>query len=559
MNTRQQSPDWLGPAGDVATCALLTSGMGYAASAAMGSVFTGQVWGVVGFGAAVGAFGALANLKGCYPADPGYPPMPGDIVPGFCCQRCDPPGALIGYFENPGNQFQFTPMGECSQILRVYPRDLGNGEPIAVVEYLDGDRNKTEYESALLYDKAGFCIDPPTEGICIDNKPPERPPGSPIGPPIYYTPPNQEPDEPCVWTVEPIDAYLDSKGLPVIKYRSTANDPEKCGGPFEWWQGSDGRPIPINPDPPGPGPKPPEPTPTPTPTNPPGPTPEPTDGPSPDPDPPGGPRPTPEPPNPTPEPPVTPDPPTPPIPGDCCASTQQSLDAIKKTLAAIQSNVAAVQKELTDYKVSDTKELKFIASCDRDEKGKLLFTKYVNKGGKGVNQLLEAILLNQDKNIELLNQHLYWKTPTCRPDKVKPEGQVTTVLFQSTTRSKNGADYLRKKIRYFSVVNQPLDWFARKWGSFTWRSGPVVVAHQGTSVGRPQVWAQSEAEGKRVIRYLFQDEGVDPDKKGEWVVGTVKNPRYGEVKTMTAYRRGDYVWVTQRDTPDGKVKLASDL
>ena len=69
-------PDWLDAAAEDARCALLGGGTAVAATVAASSALTGQIWGVVGGGAATLAFTSLGQLTGCA-ANPGPPSLPG--------------------------------------------------------------------------------------------------------------------------------------------------------------------------------------------------------------------------------------------------------------------------------------------------------------------------------------------------------------------------------------------------------------------------------------------------------------------------------------------------
>jgi hypothetical protein len=68
-----------------------------------------------------------------------------------------------------------------------------------------------------------------------------------------------------------------------------------------------------------------------------------------------------------------------------------------------------------------------------------------------------------------------------------------------------------------------------------------------------QVWAASEAEGRRVINHAASIASIpvnDPEE-AEWIVTRSKNPRYGRRGT---YRTATYAGlpvVTKRDGPNG--------
>jgi len=90
------------------------------------------------------------------------------------------------------------------------------------------------------------------------------------------------------------------------------------------------------------------------------------------------------------------------------------------------------------------------------------------------------------------------------------------------------------------------------WRDFTWTTGPVIVASVGPW-GTVQVWASSEAEGKRVIRHAASIAGFNPDdqREGEWIVTESANPRYGKSATVRVKVRRGVAWISKRDGPNG--------
>jgi hypothetical protein len=101
-----------------------------------------------------------------------------------------------------------------------------------------------------------------------------------------------------------------------------------------------------------------------------------------------------------------------------------------------------------------------------------------------------------------------------------------------------------------------LDAVTNYWKNFTYRSGPVVVKHVGSSLGRPQVWANSEDEGKRVIRHAFRETGIDPDQVGKWRVGSCDSSRNGLSDTMSVDKSQGYYMIKIRDGSDGPAFVA---
>jgi hypothetical protein len=111
---------------------------------------------------------------------------------------------------------------------------------------------------------------------------------------------------------------------------------------------------------------------------------------------------------------------------------------------------------------------------------------------------------------------------------------------------------LQKRLTYRSQVAVSLAAHTAHWTDFNWTAGPVQVISDGVW-GRIQIWAVSEAEGKRVIRHAAVLCGVDPDdpQQCEWSVRTVTDSRYGRVCSMgLRYIRG-LPCVSSRDGPSG--------
>ena len=113
-----------------------------------------------------------------------------------------------------------------------------------------------------------------------------------------------------------------------------------------------------------------------------------------------------------------------------------------------------------------------------------------------------------------------------------------------------------KELMYRSFLPVNLAAHAAHWDGFTWRTGPWVVRCIG-DWGRIQVWAESIAEGKRVIRHAASISGWDPDdpSQGTWSTHRVVSPRYGrQLLVQTATKEGVPV-VTSRVGPSGLPEL----
>ena len=164
---------------------------------------------------------------------------------------------------------------------------------------------------------------------------------------------------------------------------------------------------------------------------------------------------------------------------------------------------------------------------------------------------LGAIINRLDTIDQMLQQHLAWKTPTCKT-RITPQGDWRTISFISDEVSPYGKSRLRKRFRYRSLSGVGLSGVIDHWKDFVWQAGPVCVQHAGSSWGTPQCWAASVDEGKRVIRHAAGEAGIDPDQDGRWVISGSDSARVGVPGTMRVNRKGGYYWITARDGSEGR-------
>ena len=163
----------------------------------------------------------------------------------------------------------------------------------------------------------------------------------------------------------------------------------------------------------------------------------------------------------------------------------------------------------------------------------------------------ERMLQLAETQLDFLQQHLLWRTPTCSGGGVGIAGDPVTVNFVSDERSPDGADFLRKRFVYFDQTGAPLEAHVTHWKDFVWEAGPACVSFEGTPMGKPQVWASTVDEAKRVITHAAAIAGVDI-ADGQWLTGTSRSTRYGKPGTMRVARftNGNYT-VTKRSGPSG--------
>ena len=160
------------------------------------------------------------------------------------------------------------------------------------------------------------------------------------------------------------------------------------------------------------------------------------------------------------------------------------------------------------------------------------------------------VLAMQEMNMDFLQQHLLWKTPTCSGGGQSVSGDPVTINWISDEVSPASGTRLNKIFTYFDQNNTTLADTVAHWKDFTWESGPVVVSCAGTELGKPQVWASSVDEAKRVIQHAALIAGVDLTN-AEWMTGTPSSARNGVPATMRVLSRKGVLGITKRDGPNG--------
>jgi len=159
---------------------------------------------------------------------------------------------------------------------------------------------------------------------------------------------------------------------------------------------------------------------------------------------------------------------------------------------------------------------------------------------EGLAERMEAIS-------EMIDFHLFMRTPTCKNEKPELEGAWVSTRWISDETMSHSGHRLRKLFRYRSKGGRFLPDLTAWWADFEWRSGDVCVIHKGAWWGTPQIWAETEEEGQRVIRHAAAEAGLDPDQIGEWIVSSSRSPRIGMPGTMRIQRKDGFPWVSSRD------------
>ena len=192
------------------------------------------------------------------------------------------------------------------------------------------------------------------------------------------------------------------------------------------------------------------------------------------------------------------------------------------------------------------------APCDVDEQGNPLTQvwEYPEQTWQ------ERSLAHEITMLEALQTHLNWKTPTCDCEPSIPEGDFRTISFRSDETSPYGKSRLRKRFRYRSVSGNDLGAVVDHWKDFTFEGGPYRVRWTGKSWRSPEIWAASEAEGKRVIQHAAAEAGFDPLEDGRWSTRLTSSGRQGVPGTMRVDTTKGFYWITERDGSDARPIVA---
>jgi len=224
---------------------------------------------------------------------------------------------------------------------------------------------------------------------------------------------------------------------------------------------------------------------------------------------------------------------------------------MKALRMAIPGVVAGVTEELLEQLLNQTYPesiYRMVSVCEKDADGEPI--------SEAVEIPIPALtaptaqIARLDAIVELLQAHKNFKQPICN-EKPKLEGDWVTLRFESDEPSPNSNRAIRKLLRYRSKSGAELGAITDYWRGFTWTTGPVVVTHKDAWWGTPQVWAISADEGKRVIRHVAREAGIDPDQVGRWEISGSRNPRYGVSLPVRFAQLDGGPWVTQRDSPSG--------
>jgi len=174
-----------------------------------------------------------------------------------------------------------------------------------------------------------------------------------------------------------------------------------------------------------------------------------------------------------------------------------------------------------------------------------------------------GVLSNRiDALAALLNAQLGLEQQVCREQGQQAfVGRNISIQFRSTEISPWGDRRLRKAFRYRDPSLKPLEDHRDHWATFTWKSGPFMVISEGLDWGRPQVWAESEAEGKRVLTHAATIAGLDlADPKHKWTVREVHGARENPVLEMRVHRDNKgLLWIAERNQSAGFPEVLAEV
>ena len=205
------------------------------------------------------------------------------------------------------------------------------------------------------------------------------------------------------------------------------------------------------------------------------------------------------------------------------------------------------------------REFLFTSACGENDDGSVANIQYQLAGAEDLSSCFNALASQNYELMRMIQQHLLWKTPICKPEKPELRGSWVTTRWISDEKMDHSGKRLRKLLRYRSESSRNLGQLSAYWQDFTWTAGEVCVIHKGAWWGTPQVWASTQEEGQRVLRFAAAEAGIDPDQAGEWGVSSSSSPRYGMSGTMRILRYEGFPWVAQRSGPDFPNKLALQL
>jgi hypothetical protein len=166
----------------------------------------------------------------------------------------------------------------------------------------------------------------------------------------------------------------------------------------------------------------------------------------------------------------------------------------------------------------------------------------------------DGMILNRlDAIAGLLQDSKDLKQPICEEPEPAPVGRNISIQFRSDRPSPYGKERLRKEFRYRDPSLKDLAEHVEHWKDYEWESGPWMVISEGLPWGKPQVWAKSEEEGRRVLTHAAQIAGVDLSSSSHrWRVHEAVGYRERPVMRMRVHRDvHGRLWIAERTSAEG--------
>ena len=159
----------------------------------------------------------------------------------------------------------------------------------------------------------------------------------------------------------------------------------------------------------------------------------------------------------------------------------------------------------------------------------------------------ERLISELDALSAFQQQILKWKTPVCFGN--HPSGTPYTLSWVSDERTAAGRTLL-KEMKYWDQTGKTLEEHFLHWKDFVWQAGPVVVKLLGSELGKMVVWAETEAEGRRVIEHAASISGVTLTEDN-FAAMPAQQSRLGQPGTMRLKNDGYRWWIGNRSTGSG--------
>lgn len=159
----------------------------------------------------------------------------------------------------------------------------------------------------------------------------------------------------------------------------------------------------------------------------------------------------------------------------------------------------------------------------------------------------DRVLTSLDAIVSFQEQILKWKTPVCFGN--HPSGTPYMLTWVSDEQTPSGRT-LVKELKYWDQSGKTFEEHFLHWKDFSWQAGPVVVGLNGSKLGQMRVWAESEAEGKRVVEHAAAISDVTLSES-DYFINTSSSSRFGQPGTMRLKRDGERWWIGNRSTSSG--------